>query len=388
MRAYFAPYGVGLGHASRLVMVADKLRENASGTIFSTYGEAASYVSLRGYECVSVAPVEFAWSIQGGFSVKNSLANIPRWFANFSRQVNQEIRNMIAFSPSIVVSDSRLSPIVAARLLNIPSIVVLNQLKLLLSPRLREFAVSRLSESMIGELLGSMWAMADRVLVPDLPPPYTIAAHNVWEVASVAKKLEYIGFAAPKPHVDEDQLNEVTNNLGLDRSKPIVFAHVSGPAQTRQALIKVAVDAVNSIDSIQFVISEGNPKGSTEPTRIGRSSWHYEWCPVKDEIFALSDLLVLRGGHVALSQAIQFGKPVVTIPIENHGEQLGNSAKVQELEIGLMLHPKGLQPKELVKGVWQVLGDPKYNNNAIVLQRMAERLNGIENLAKIVKSFL
>jgi len=42
--AYFAPYGVGLGHASRLVMVADQLRENGVDVRFSSYGEAASYV--------------------------------------------------------------------------------------------------------------------------------------------------------------------------------------------------------------------------------------------------------------------------------------------------------------------------------------------------------
>ena len=48
----------------------------------------------------------------------------------------------------------------------------------------------------------------------------------------------------------------------------------------------------------------------------------------------MSNLLVLRGGHVAISQAIQFGKPVITIPIENHGEQLGNSEKIAEIGVG------------------------------------------------------
>lgn len=387
--AYFAPYGVGLGHASRLVMVADQLRENDVDVRFSSYGEAASYVSLRGYKCVTVAPVEFAWSMEGGFSVKNSLANIPLWFANFSKQVNQETRNMTACNPDVVVSDSRLSPLVAARLLKVPSIVVLNQVKLLLSPRLRELAVSRMFENMVGEVLGSMWTLADRVLVPDLPPPYTIAAHNVWEVGSAAKKLEYIGFASPKPHVSKEQVDRVAGRLGFDRSRPVVFIHVSGPAQTRHALIKVALEATKKLDPrIQFVISEGNPKGESEPRRVGESGWYYGWCPVRDEVFAMSDLLVLRGGHVALSQAIQFGKPVVTIPIENHGEQLGNSAKVAELGMGVMLRPKGLKPEQLADAISQVLGSPEYRKRVSELQRMAEKLNGIDNAVQIVRSYL
>jgi UDP-N-acetylglucosamine--N-acetylmuramyl-(pentapeptide) pyrophosphoryl-undecaprenol N-acetylglucosamine transferase len=387
--AYFAPYGVGLGHASRLVMVADQLQNNDIRVRFSSFGEAASYITMRGYECATVAPVEFAWSMEGGFSIKNSLANIPLWFANFSRQVNQETRNMTTYSPDIIVSDSRLSPLLAAKLLRIPSIVILNQVKLLLSPRLRELAVARLFEKMVGELLGSMWNMADRVLIPDLPPPYTISAHNVWEVGSTAPRLEYIGFTSPKPFVTEGEVNRVVKKLEFDRSRPVVFIHVSGPAGTRMALVRVALEASKMLDSkIQFVISEGNARGSTEPRKIGESGWYYEWCPVRDEIFAMSELVVLRGGHVALSEAIQFGRPVVTVPIENHGEQLGNSAKIAELGMGVMLRPKGLKAEQLASSISEVLGNPQYRRKAAELQKMTEKLNGIENVVQIVRSYL
>jgi UDP-N-acetylglucosamine--N-acetylmuramyl-(pentapeptide) pyrophosphoryl-undecaprenol N-acetylglucosamine transferase len=387
--AYFAPYGVGLGHASRLVMVADQLQNNDIRVRFSSFGEAASYITMRGYECATVAPVEFAWSMEGGFSIKNSLANIPLWFANFSRQVNQETRNMTTYSPDIIVSDSRLSPLLAAKLLRIPSIVILNQVKLLLSPRLRELAVARLFEKMVGELLGSMWNMADRVLIPDLPPPYTISAHNVWEVGSTAPRLEYIGFTSPKPFVTEGEVNRVVKKLEFDRSRPVVFIHVSGPAGTRMALVRVALEASKMLDSkIQFVISEGNARGSTEPRKIGESGWYYEWCPVRDEIFAMSELVVLRGGHVALSEAIQFGRPVVTVPIENHGEQLGNSAKIAELGMGVMLRPKGLKAEQLASSISEVLGNPQYRRKAAELQKMTEKLNVIENVVQIVRSYL
>ena len=387
--AYFAPYGVGLGHASRLVMVADQLQNNDIRVRFSSFGEAASYITMRGYECATVAPVEFAWSMEGGFSIKNSLANIPLWFANFSRQVNQETRNMTTYSPDIIVSDSRLSPLLAAKLLRIPSIVILNQVKLLLSPRLRELAVARLFEKMVGELLGSMWNMADRVLIPDLPPPYTISAHNVWEVGSTAPRLEYIGFTSPKPFVTEGEVNRVVKKLEFDRSRPVVFIHVSGPAGTRMALVRVALEASKMLDSkIQFVISEGNARGSTEPRKIGESGWYYEWCPVRDEIFAMSELVVLRGGHVALSEAMQFGRPVVTVPIENHGEQLGNSAKIAELGMGVMLRPKGLKAEQLASSISEVLGNPQYRRKAAELQKMTEKLNGIENVVQIVRSYL
>ena len=387
--AYFAPYGVGLGHASRLLMVADHLRQEGIKIQFSSYGEAASYVSMLGYKCATVSPVEFAWSMEGGFSVKDSIANIPVWFANFSRQVNQETRNILGCNPDIIVSDSRLSPLMAARLLKVPSVVVLNQIRLLLSPRLRDLVASRIFENLVAEFLGSMWAMAERVLVPDLPPPYTLSAHNVWHIGSASRKLEYVGFTSPRPQTNREQVIKTTNMLGLDRSRPLVFVHISGPVQTRPALLKVAVETAKRLDpKIQFVISAGKPGGISYPRRIGRLSWYYEWCPVRDEIFAASDLLVLRGGHVALSQAIQFGKPVVTVPIENHGEQLGNCAKMEELGAGVMLHPKRLRSDQLADAIEKVLGDSHYNKKATELQRLAERLNGIDNVVKIVRSYI
>jgi UDP:flavonoid glycosyltransferase YjiC (YdhE family) len=370
-------------------MVADHLKQGGINVQFSSYGEAASYVSLRGYKCATVSPVEFAWSMEGGFSVKDSIANIPVWFANFSRQVNQEIRNILKCNPDIVLSDSRLSPLVAARFLKVPSVVILNQIKLLLSPRLRDFAVPRIFENVVGEFMGSMWAMAERVLVPDLPPPYTLSGHNIWDIGSASRKIEYIGFASPRPQISEEQVIRVANMLGFDRIRPLVFVHVSGPTQTRPAFLQLAVEAAKRLDpKIQFVISAGNPKGKSDPSRIGRSSWYYEWCPVRDEIFAASDLLVLRGGHVALSQAIQFGKAVVTVPIENHGEQLGNCAKIAELGAGVMLHPKRLRSEQLANAIGHVLGDSNYNKKAAELQRIAEKLNGIHNVVKIVRSYL
>lgn len=392
-RAYLAPYGVGLGHASRMVMVADHLRGQGDMQVrFSSFGEAAKYVSMRGYQCVNAPPVEFAWSTEGGFSVKQSIANIPVWFTNLVRQVNHETRSMTMYGPNVILSDSRLSPLFAAKLLGIPSIVLLNQVKLLLSPRLREFRVSRFFETMVGEFLGSMWNLADRILVPDLPPPYTIAAHNVWCVGSAARKLEYIGFTAPRPVVTEEQAAKVASLLDIDRSRPVVFVHISGPMETRLPLIRLALEAARRMDNnkpVQFIFSEGRPNGSTEPKRIEKArGWYYEWCPVRDEVFALSDLVVMRGGHTAISQAIQFGKPIVTIPIENHGEQLGNSEKVAKLGAGVMVHPKKLKPEKIAEAVEQVLSDPAYGKRVLELKKMTESLDGIDNVVKVVRSYL
>jgi UDP:flavonoid glycosyltransferase YjiC (YdhE family) len=295
---------------------------------------------------------------------------------------------MIACQPDVIISDSRLSPLIAAKLLGIPSIVILNQVKLLLSPRIREFRIARFFESITGELLGGLWDFADHILVPDLPPPYTISGHNIWDVNTTSSKIEYVGFTSPRFEIDETKIENTRKLLHFELSRPVVFLHISGPLQTRLPLIRLCLEASQHLNkNIQFVVSEGKPDGSIEPKRIGESGWCYEWCPVRDEIFAMSDLIVMRGGHTALSQALQFGKPVVTIPIEKHGEQLGNSEKVAEFGAGIMLHPKNLSSDQIANAIHKTLNEPKYKENASKMMKIVEKLNGLDNVAQIVRSY-
>jgi UDP-N-acetylglucosamine--N-acetylmuramyl-(pentapeptide) pyrophosphoryl-undecaprenol N-acetylglucosamine transferase len=387
-KAYLAPYGVGLGHASRLISISEHLKRDNTKIKFSSFGEAVSYINNHGYECLRVPPIEFAWN-NGGFSVKNSISNIPLWFTNFARQVAQETRNIDTFDPNVVVSDSRLSPLVSSRVLGIPSIVILNQIKLLLSPRIREFRAARVFEKLNGEFFGNMWNIAEKLLIPDLPPPYTIAEHNIWNLESVKKKMHYIGFTTPKWQGDNQAIRNVIHSLNLDRKKPIIFIHISGPHETRLSLISTILDASKYFrKEIQYIISEGTPNGSTIPRKLSSSSWYYEWCPVRDEIFALSDLVVIRAGHEAISHAIEHGKPVVSIPIQNHGEQLGNSEKVDSMKIGIRLDPLNTNPPQIADTIHRILDDKSYLENVQKIKKITDRHDGINNALEIIKSFI
>jgi UDP:flavonoid glycosyltransferase YjiC (YdhE family) len=154
-------------------------------------------------------------------------------------------------------------------------------------------------------------------------------------------------------------------------------------------LVKLSIEACKALrPDIQYVISEGNPNGSTIPSKLQARGWYYEWCPVRDEIFALSNALVLRGGHAALSQAIQFGKPVLTIPIENHGEQLANSAKIASLGAGIALNANRITSSQITTGVLDVIDNSKYQQKATLLMGISNRLNGIENIVKVIRSYL
>lgn len=389
-KAYFTPYGVGLGHASRLVTIATRLNSYDHDVLlkFSSFGEATSYIEMNGFECNSVSPVELVWSGEGGFSIKNSLGNVPSWFSNFLRQVNSEIGNLVAFSPNVIVSDSRLSSVVAGRLLRIPTIVILNQVKLLLSPRLRELKVTRIFEKINGEFMGGLWNMSEKVLIPDLPPPYTIAENNIWDCNSIQKKVEYVGFTTASLDFPPGRLDSIKDRLGIRNDKPLVFVHISGPSSTRPSLISKVLQAIrDSQADIQYVISEGRPNGKIQPAKLSNSVWYYEWCPIKDELYKISDIIVIRGGHTAISQAIQYGKPIVTIPIRNQGEQLGNSDKVAKMGIGIKLDPLQMDAADITNAILKVLNNKYFLENVQKLMKLANSLDGIENVLKVIRRY-
>lgn len=79
---------------------------------------------------------------------------------------------------------------------------------------------------------------------------------------------------------------------------------------------------------------------------------------------------------------------MITIPIQNHGEQLGNSEKVEQLKIGIKLDPNEIQKEQIVEAVNAALNTTEYHENAQRLKSVADKLNGIEKISEIIRQYL
>ncbi len=370
-------------------MLAEQVRELGYEVSFSSFGEATDFLIHSGFRCEKVPPLELSWTSEGAFSIKKSIASLPYQFSNFSRQLNAEIRNIAAFRPDLVISDTRLSPLIISKASRIPSIVILNQIRLLLSPSLRKIRIARLYEELNGQLLGALWSFADKILIPDLPPPMTISEKNIWSVSTTSGKVKYVGFTAPSPTIISERLEEASQMLNISSEKPFIFLHISGPEPTRRPLTNLVLRAFKELEpAIQYVVSEGRPGGNASPQRISDSGWYFEWCPIRDELFSLCDALVIRAGHASISQSIQFGKPFLCIPIENHGEQLANSDKVSELKIGISLRQERLTLDSIKDAMMTLIVDEQYRRNISHLMSIARGMNGVQNILKEVKPYL
>jgi len=194
MKVYIGCFGSGLGHASRMLEVAKELRVRNAVVEFSSSGEVASLIKDHGYPCNDLPLADVQYSESGAFLLKETLIAYPTILARTYKQLGEEIANIERFGPDVVLSDSALPTILAARILRVPAYTVLNQLNLTSSHGNKGFLSRQLSVG-ISAATGKLWEFSDEVLLPDLPPPYTISEKNLW--GSNVEKTRYVGFLAP-----------------------------------------------------------------------------------------------------------------------------------------------------------------------------------------------
>jgi UDP-N-acetylglucosamine--N-acetylmuramyl-(pentapeptide) pyrophosphoryl-undecaprenol N-acetylglucosamine transferase len=387
-RVYFAVFGSGLGHVTRILEITDRLKRDGDEFRYSCSDQALNYLMMHGEaDSVLKSPsLDVEWTEEGSFSSKQFIPRFPFMFNAFLKQIAFERENIARFDPKVVVSDSRLSPILAAKAKSYPVITMLNQFKVGFPPRFSGKGVGRIYERFAGDVLGLLWSLSDEVLMTDLPPPYTIGEANL-AGTDVSNIVRYVGFTSPGTRLSEERLQRARRSLDID-GRPLAFFQISGPDVTKRTFLDVVLQSADELSrSYNIVISMGYPSGSGEPRRLANGSWIYDWCPIKDELFALSSLVVARAGHRTIGQCIDVGKPAVLVPIHNHSEQIGNATKFSRLGLGIDIRSEKLTVQNLVESVEAGLNDPKYRDSVERLRAISKKYNGIERCAEIIGSY-
>jgi UDP-N-acetylglucosamine--N-acetylmuramyl-(pentapeptide) pyrophosphoryl-undecaprenol N-acetylglucosamine transferase len=387
-RFYFAVFGSGLGHVTRVLDIGARLREEGDQFCFSGSLQALSYLRMQTAigEVLESPPLDVEWTGDGSFSSKDFIPHFPSMFNSFLRQVAFETTSIPKFGPRVVVSDSRLSPVLAAKRKSYPVVTILNQFKVTMPPRFRVNRMGRFYERVAGDVLGLLWSLSDEVLMTDLPPPYTIGEANI-EGTDLSRVVRYVGFTSPRSELSEEMLQRAKRTLDLD-GRPLVFMQISGPDATKKRFSETALKAAATLSKrYNIVISLGYLHGSGEPKKLADGTVLYEWCPIKDELFALSSVIVSRSGHGTIGQCIDNGKPAVLIPIRNHSEQLGNAQKFASLGLGIEARSGDVDPQSLIEAVETCLNDSRYKQRVDAVKAVSDRYHGIERCVEVINSY-
>jgi len=385
MRVYFAPCGIGLGHVGRCVPIARKLMEKNAHVMFSTYREGIRYVEREGLPLIKAPPIGFQVKPDGTIDFKQTAVNPGPFFASFIliKQVNAELEAIENFKPDIVVSDSRASPLLAAKILGTPRICILNQFQLII-PRKKHFLrLARFADSITLALIGKIWTSGNIVLIPDFPQPYTICAGNLNIPKSYRKKVKLIGPILSTHPNELPTKKELRKKLRLSTDKPVIFAPISGPIRERAFLTEILKRILLEFpDDYEIVLSLGYPDADAEPVFHGNLRI-YKWIPNRFEYLKACDLVVSRAGHGTLTQCMCYGKPMIIVPTPSHTEQINNAKQAEKLGVAKVIEQKELNKEALIKNVKQIL-ESEVSERTKQIQEEVLKYDGLENAVKTI----
>lgn len=388
MRVQFAPAGIGLGHAGRCVPIAKKLLEKDPETeiLFSTYKDGVCYTRQEGFPVTEVPPLAFKVLPDGTVDFKRTVANPDLFFASFKllRQVDAEIRVMQHFEPDVVVSDTRVSPIAAARMLQIPRICILNQFQIII-PRRKHFLRLAKFADLIGlAMIGKLWTTGMHVLIPDFPEPYTLSTGNLRIPKSYQKKVKLIGPIIETRPESLPTKKALRKKLHLDPARPVIFAPISGPAKEKAYLIGLLRRIFNEFpQDYQIVLSQGFPASSSDLLKCGNFSI-YKWIQNRFEYLKACDLVVAKAGHGTVAQSLVYSKPMLLIPTPNHTEQYNNARKVKALGAAELLDQQNLSKESLLRATEKMLNTEKYAERSKAILSEVGKLDGLKTAAEII----
>ena len=397
MRIYLAPCGMGLGHITRCKAIVNISGKHDWPVYVSTYSDGLEYARGLGYPIVETVPVELKTNSDGRIDFKLTAATSPGFFRglwSIVKQIVAEIRNIQRLKPAIVVSDSRASPLIAARFLNVPSIAILNQfsIKIVRRPSKTKlgplekifFLVANMVWFFVNPIIGWFWSFADKILIPDLPIPYTISSENLAIPKSCLHKVEFIGPLLEQAPLPQSR-SAAKEKLGYDVNRPLILVPLSTP-------LNEGLDYASRVESIleklphqyQVVMSRGKVSNSNHLRRKDNITV-YDWILNLDEHLQACDLVVCRAGHLSILGSLAYGRPMLILPIEDHPEQLGNARRAYELGVAEVLGTEQLMVEHLLSTINNILNSSKYAENASKVAELILEMKGTERVIATIQ---
>ncbi|MCD6510845.1 MAG: hypothetical protein J7L11_10730 [Thermoprotei archaeon] len=391
MLVYLAPCGIGLGHAARCIAIAKELRRRGTDVVFSTYGEAVQFVRKAGFHAIKVPGIEYRQKADGTIDLQLTLAKGPSTIYWFLRQVGAEIYNIGQYKPDIVISDTRLSSVIASAFRITPRILLINQL-LIVIPRLKPASrkvleVKNLFERLSLEFLSRLWSLSNLILIPDFPPPLTISKANLVVKREYADRSMFIGPLIPRRPEELPSREELRKKLGVD-DKILVFIALSG---TLYEKISLALSLLRIVKRIKgdflFVISVGMPGGSGVYS-VGDNVLFFEWLEDRYEFLKAADVLVSHGGHTTIAEAMYYGIPMILIPTRGHTERIGNARSVEKLGIAEVIPQEKLSLEIFTEKLKIITGNGEYLERCKEVKHIASFFNAANKAADIILSLV
>ncbi|MFX1486943.1 MAG: UDP-N-acetylglucosamine--N-acetylmuramyl-(pentapeptide) pyrophosphoryl-undecaprenol N-acetylglucosamine transferase [Promethearchaeota archaeon] len=388
IRAYFSPNGVALGHAGRCVPIAQQIQGYGGRVLFSTYGDAVDFVKAAMLPVVRGPAIRFEEMGDGTVAMLETAVKWPKHVYTFIRQLGNEIRLIRGFKTDVVISDSRLSPVFAAWGLNVPCVLLLHQLKMLIPHRTKltpfKMKLKAFGEKIILYDTSLFWHRSDIILVPDFPPPFTIAKANLEIPQKLMKNVRLIGQVISKRPEQYPSREELKEQLGFD-DRPLIFAAIAGTRLEKKQLTEILVDIFSRFpNDYQIAMTRGIPGKIDVPVMKRDNLKVYDWVSDRYKLLKAADLVVSRAGHNTIAECMYYGKPMILIPTPAHTEHQSNAESVERLKFGEVIQQQDLTFEMLMNGLKSLMDNVEVKRSISRIQKKILKLNAVNTVLETI----
>jgi uncharacterized protein (TIGR00661 family) len=361
-RIYISVCGEGFGHSSRAIAVAEELLKHNCEVILGSYGYVYSYLKkLKRFKVVKIPRELVIEGEKGTFSLRKTfMKTFKKTLVGYKEIISKEKKLMKRLRVSCVVSDGRISPIIAGGYeLGLPVIYITNWTMIresFLKNKILKLFIKRPVD--IITKIASLFS--EDILIPDFPPPNTICQYMLSKNNFIKKKMSFIG-----PLVR----TEVYKSKPIRTKKPTIVAIIGGH-EYRRPLIEAIIDASRLAKDINFiVISHLIPRKKIED--------NLKLLPFVKNVYPYmlgADLLITQAGHSTIMEMICSNKTGILIPDKGQFEQEANARKMKELRLAEVITYDRLSPKLILSKIRLLLERKEYKRNVEKLAKLAKKL--------------
>ena len=376
MKVLLIPCGIGMGHTSRSVALAQKLEEKGDEVLFASYG--SGYQTLNeysDYNVVELPTIKFYGS-SGELNFKHTARKSIDAPYIFLKSIYHESRIIKEFNPDVVVSDSHYSVPITCKVLGLPCVLVSNDLAPELKEDYQKDRTLEYLENGLQRFIKDVSRLCQSIIIPDIVNSYDVAPQ-------IRDRVNFTGPILKMNPRTMGSKKELRERFGFDKSEKMVMATVGG-SEFGNKLLKLLHQAAPDLDCDRMILVTGPQIKldlESSPQIICKRFLGdiMEW-------MKLSDFLVSLAGHTTSMEIASLGIPSLMVPIENHPEQLKNAMKMKNYGLAQVENMATLTSEKLSENINRLLESQDLKKNAEKTKNIFSRYNGTEDAVSIIRS--
>jgi uncharacterized protein (TIGR00661 family) len=376
MRLLLSCSELGLGHVSRIIPLGKRLEKRGHEMFFFSGGQAYDMLQKEFSNVYKCTPISW-YENSNGIITSASLINVFFPLPLFNLEKNRlEIKNSNAWetihryydlranirdiAPDLLISDGDINALRLAQRWGFPSVYIANMIR----PSYGFSAFLNPGERLVERYV----KRCSKIIIPDNPPPYTISEYSIGNVDNMGLngKVEFVGsFVETTP---------------VEGSKQHIFAPISGPIGTRAKMLKMLLPVLEKMKT-KCIISLGTP-GKKVTAKVENCELH-TWLSAEEraECMRNAKFVIFSGGHATCFETVKYAKPSICVPTQ--AEQLGNAAKLQDLNCSITAKNK----KQLEKAVERMENEQEsFNRHVSALNEFSNKFKGLDRATQIVEA--